>query len=80
MPYTRFYSVLSNYYSSLQDHRRVKECDDRISKKTEELQNCEKGVCNYCDIGLAYRRLKQYDKSAYFLKNCPTRKSTTIVR
>ncbi len=83
VPYTRFYSVLSDYYSSLQDHPRVLDCDSRILKKTEELQKCEPGFCSYCDIGSAYYRLKRYEKSVYFLKNCLTGQGirmTVIVR
>ncbi len=80
VPYMSFYSALSDYYHTLQDHARVKDCNIRILQKTEELEDCDPESCSYCDIGSAFFRINDYEKSAYFLKYCLDLRAMSAVK
>ena len=65
-----FYRKLSDYYTLLQDHDKVKECHEKILRLTRKLSaECEPGKCQYNDIGKAYYTIGDYARSARFFQS-----------
>ena len=64
-----FYRKLSRYYWLLEEHDKVKECHEKILRRTSDLlAECEVGKCWYDDIGRAYYDIGDYAKSAQFFR------------
>ncbi len=79
VPYASFYSALSEYYNLLQDHAHVLDCDTIILRKTEEL-DLDLEPCSSCEFGSAFHRIKEYEKSVYYLKYCLDLQMSTVRR
>ena len=65
-----FYRRLSDYYWLLEEHDKVKECNEKILRLTRNLlADCEPGNCQYRDIGMVCYDIRDYARSARFLQS-----------
>ena len=68
LSYTKFYSILADYYATLGKYNAASKCHVMILKKKKALSDCHPGSCDYYHIGIAYYHLGNYQQSIYFLE------------
>ena len=64
--YRKFYYSLSDYYNRVGDHINAKECNEKVLRATQQLSECDPGLCDYQSIANAYSGIGEYEKAIHF--------------